>query len=183
MSRYILVDRGSGSRAGQLLRHRDDPYRWLIRVNLGKDATGKRRTISKVIHGTRRVAEAALIEMLQRKGDGRLVPRSSVTLAQAVEDWQKRKAKQVRPRTMQDYEERLRTYVLPVLGHRRLADLRLWDINNLYGDMEAGTLPDACRDAGWKGGPLSARSVRITHTALTHSPKSGKRTYAGSCTT
>jgi hypothetical protein len=34
VSAYVKAERGSGPRAGQLLRHRDDPKRWQVKVFL-----------------------------------------------------------------------------------------------------------------------------------------------------
>lgn len=165
MSRYILVDRGSGSRAGQLLRHHEDPTRWLARVYLGRDGKGKRRTRSQVIHGTKRTAQATLTEMLQHKNQGTLKARSTATLRDTVTAWLDTKIN-VEARTLDGYKASLDTYVLPVIGHKRLTDVTRQDIQSLYSDMSAGTLPEECKEAGWRGDPLGPRTVRLTHAAL-----------------
>ena len=81
MNRYVRVDRGSGSRAGQLLQHSQDPQRWQVRVYLGRLGNGKKQYHSEVIHGRKREAEARLIELLQSKNQGKLSPRSTATVA------------------------------------------------------------------------------------------------------
>ncbi len=165
MSRYVLVDRGSGSRAGQLLRHHDDSTRWLARVYLGRDAKGKRRTRSQVVHGTKRTAQAALTEMLQHKNQGKLTPRSTATLKDIVTAWRDTKL-EVEARTLDGYMASLNTYILPVIGHKRLTDISPQDVQGLYSDMTTGKLPQESKDAGWRGDPLGPRTVRLTHAAL-----------------
>lgn len=171
MNRYKRVDRGAGSRAGQLLQHIEDPKRWQIRAFIGRDAKGRKQYRSKVIHGLKKDAHAALIEMLQSKNHGHLTPRGNVRFAELVHEWLGHKSREVEPRTLQGYQDALERYVLPTLGHRRLEDITLHDIDTLYGAMSAGTLPkpetdDEGNAAGWQGKPLSPRTIRLTHAAV-----------------
>jgi len=78
----------------------------------------------------------------------------------------KQKARTVSPRTLRGYEDVLRRYVLPSLGHREIADLHLREIDRLYGLMLAGQLPKAHEDDEKPPAALSPRSVRLAHTAL-----------------
>lgn len=167
-SRYQRVDRGAGSRAGQLLRHRDDPQRWQVRVYIGRAANGRKRYRSEVVHGRKRDAEARLVELLSDKNKGRLSVRAkaSLTLIEATEKWLDHKQHQVTARTLQGYVTPLELYVLPVLGHLRVQTLTLAQITGLYDDMREGALPREARDAGWRGDPLSARTVQLAHTAI-----------------
>lgn len=166
MSRYVRVDRGSGSRPGQLLRHKDDPNRWLVAVFLGRDADGKRQRISEVVYGRKRDAEARLTELLQSKNQGKLRPRTRATVKDVTGEWLKQKALEVTPRTLAGYETALELYVLPSIGHRRVTDLTLKKIENLYANMRTGKLPKAKDGTGWQGKPLGARTVQLAHTAL-----------------
>lgn len=170
MSRYVRVDRGSGSRAGQLLQHVDDPKRWQVRAFIGRNAKGKKLYRSEVVHGRKRDAEARLVELLQAKNTGKLTPRSTATLSDLVTEWTAHKARETSARTIGGYQSTMKIYVLPTLGHRRLAEITLRDIDALYGAMRAGTLPKPEEETGgWKGRPLSARTVRLAHTALSQS--------------
>ncbi len=171
MSRYVRVDRGSGSRPGQLLQHASDPNRWQVKAFIGRDAKGRKQYRSEVVYGRKRDAEARLIELLQDKNTGKLTPRSTATLADLVREWIPHKAQHVAARTIAGYEHTLRTYVLPTLGHKRLADLTLRDIDQLYRNMREGKLPkpEADKDgkiAGWQGKPLGPRTVHLAHAAL-----------------
>lgn len=162
----MRVDRGSGSRAGQLLRHKDDPKRWLVKVYLGRDANGKKKYYPEVVPGSKRDAEARLTELLQSKNQGRLAPRSRATLADLVDEWLQHKAHEVSARTLSSYSANLKLYVLPTLGSQRLSTLTLRQIEALYADMRNGNLPTPPDAIGWQGKPLSARTVQMTHTAL-----------------
>ena len=166
MNRYRPVTHGNGPRAGQLLQHMSDPKRWLVKAFIGRDAKGRKRYRSQVVHGGRREAEAVLLKMLQQKSVGGLTPRSNVTLAELVEAWAKHKARDVAPRTLAQYGYTLKRYVLPSLGHRKLADLALHHIDELYGRMLAGEIPDPNDDRATLGRELSAGTVRLTHRAL-----------------
>ena len=166
MSAYVRVDRGNGPRAGQLLRHKDDPKRWQVKVFLFRDEHGRKRYRTEVVHGKKRDAEARLLELLQVKSTGSLTPRSRMTLRELAKEWSDHKARDVAPRTLQQYRDALDRYVLPVLGHRKVSDLTLREVDQLYGLMLAGELPASDGGFGVTGQPLSARTVRLTHAAL-----------------
>src|SRR5690606_11294455 len=120
VSRYQRVDRGAGSRSGQLLQHVDDPKRWLVRAFIGRNAKGKMQYRSEVVTGRKRDAEARLIELLQDKNRGKLTPRSAATLADLSREWLAHKGREVTPRTLRGYRDALDLYVLPSLGHRKV---------------------------------------------------------------
>lgn len=171
MSRYQRVDRGAGSRSGQLLQHVDDPKRWLVRAFIGRNAKGKKQYRSEVVVGRKRDAEARLIELLQDKNRGKLTPRSAATLADLSKEWLTHKGREVTPRTLRGYQDALDLYILPTLGHRKVGDLTLREIDALYGAMQEGKLPEPEPTAdgkarNWTGQPLSARTVRLAHVAL-----------------
>lgn len=165
MSRYVTVDRGGAP--GQLRQHHADPRRWLLRLFLGRDRRGKRQYVSEVFYGGKRQAEARLSELAQQKYSGRLTPRTPATLTDLVSEWLTEKTKEVSARTLRGYRLYLETYVLPTLGHLKIGDITLRDVDRLYSDMLAGTLPAPEEgEGGWRGAPLSARTVRLTHATL-----------------
>jgi integrase len=166
MSLYVKVDRGNGPRAGQLLQHRDDPRRWQVKVFLFRDEKGRKRYRSEIVHGGRRAAEAKLLELLQTKTTGGLKPRAHMTLRDLVKEWTAHKTREVAPRTLAGYRAALERYVLPSLGHRKISDLHLREIDQLYGLMLAGQLPKAHEDDEKAPAALSPRSVRLAHAAL-----------------
>jgi len=176
VNQYERVDEGASAHGGQILKHVQDPKRWLVKVFIGRDAKDRKKYASKVVHGTNREARAVLIELQQQKQHGRLAPRGATRLADLVEEWEQHKARDVSPRTLKAYVDALHWYVLPTLGRRRLHDISLREIDALYGDMAAGTLPapeanEEGRIEGWQGGALSARTIRLTHVALSRALK------------
>ena len=166
MSAYVKVDRGNGPRAGQLLRHRDDPKRWQVKVFLFRDERGRKRYRTEVVHGGRKAAEAKLLELLQAKSTGGLKPRARLTLRDLVKEWSAHKAREVSPRTLAGYRDALDRYVLPSLGHRKIGDLHLREIDQVYGLMLRGDLPEVDKPDAKKPKALSARTVRLAHAAL-----------------
>lgn len=168
MNAYEPVGKERWAGPGQLLKHHRDPKKWLLRLKIGRKADGKQATFAKVFLGTFREAKAELVRLSQQKSEARLVARTDLRINELVVDWLniKRSLEGVSARTVKGYEDALRTYVLPVLGDRRVSSIQLRDIQRLYSAMRAGTLPDEVRKAGWRGEPLGARTVQITHTAL-----------------
>ena len=164
MKNWEPVDRGKAP--GQMWRHETKPKRWRVRVYIGRRANDRQDYKSKVISGTKRDAEALIASLTQQKSAGTLVARSKLTLAELAEQWLEHKRRDVSPRTLLGYEEALRRYALPSLGHRRIADLRLHDFDRLYGAMLSGELPRPDGRLGTTGRPVGPRSVRMVHSAL-----------------
>jgi len=125
MSKYIRVDRGRGASGGQRLRHVDDPRRWMARVFIGRSASGRKRYVSKVVHGGKRDAKKVLTDMLQQKYQGRITPRSSATMADLVREWLGHKERDVSYGTLVRIKGYYRRYVLPVLGQKKLVSITL----------------------------------------------------------
>jgi integrase len=165
LSSYIKIDRGSGPRAGQLLRHRDDPRRWQVKVFLHRDERGRKRYRTEVVHGGRRDAEAKLLELLQAKSVGGLKPRARMTLRELVVEWVEHKARDVSERTLQQYVYTLDRYILPSLGHRKVGDLHLREIDQLYGRLIRGEVRAPGAQQSDAARPLG-RTVRLAHAAL-----------------
>ena len=165
-SRYQAVVSAKAHRAGQLLRHTSDSKRWQVRAFIGRDASGKRIYTSEVVHGTKRDAEARLLDLLRQKTDGNLTPRSRMTLCELVREWEEHKRRDVSPRTLAGYMSALERYVLPSLGHRKISEISLREIDLLYGRMLNGEHAGRERAGNAGSRPLSARTVRLTHAAL-----------------
>src|SRR5262245_52821319 len=105
---------------GQIERRGDGVYR--LRWFEGR-RDGKRVYGSKTVHGTKKAAEKALREVLGRQDRGYAVPSPSrlPTLKEYVETWKEGEAAaRLRPRTLDDYLDKLNRHVLPKLGEVRL---------------------------------------------------------------
>ncbi|MDZ7801673.1 MAG: tyrosine-type recombinase/integrase [Trueperaceae bacterium] len=137
-----------------------------MRVYLGRDPGGRKRYVTKTVRGTKRDAEAALIDLLREKNGGSLAPRTQITLAELADEWLRHKVRDVGPRTLGGYREALQRYVLPSLGMTKIVDLSLRDVDWLIGLMLSGELPQPEGPYGISGEPLGGRTVRQAHSAL-----------------
>lgn len=163
--RYLRVRDGK-SRPGQLFSHATDKKRWLAKIFSHRDGKGRQKYLSKVVRGSKSDADLVLLEMHHQKRTGGLRPRSKATLRGLTAEWLEHKKRDVSPRTLSGYAYVLDRYVLPSLGHRKLADLEVRDIDKLYGMMLGGELPSSDGAGGASGNPLSPRTIRLTHAAL-----------------
>lgn len=144
-----------GRRRGQIEPRGDDCYRIKVFTGYEQDEMGrlKRCYHSETIHGTKKEAERRLTMLLNELDRGTFIKETKETLNQYLDRWLAVAAKpRVSPSTYADYVWLLKTYVRPVLGKKRLAQVKPVDIQALYTAMlEKG---------------LSARTVRYTHSVL-----------------
>ena len=167
-SPWRLVPRGTGPAGGQLFQHVRDQNRWNVKVFAGRDAKGKKRYVSKVVYGSKKDANAMLLDLLHKKSRRQLPRRSSLTYEQLVESWLAQKT-DVSPRTHNGYKQLLERHVLPSLGHKRVSSLRHEDFSLLYAAMADGTHLKKGEPANSKPRPLKSRTVRLTHVAVMQS--------------
>lgn len=149
--------------AGQIIRKGD--RRFLVRWFVGRDErTGKRRYASRTVRGTRKDAERALRETLRQRDLGVVVESRRVSLDRYLDEWlEKAASARLRPRTLQDYREKVDRYVRPILGAHRLDKIRPLDVQGLVQRLaEEGcpTVPPAKRR------PLAPQTVRYAHAIL-----------------
>jgi integrase len=126
--------------------------KYRIRVTVGYDRFGNQRTKSRTIHGSRKEAQKELTRLQGDVDAERLRDTSDITLDAYLDDWIKKIEGTVRPKTHYDYAAQMTRYVRPTLGHLKLSDIRLRDIESVYTGMRA------------KG--LSSRTIRLTHVIL-----------------
>ena len=136
---------------------------WLVRVYLGRDpATGKRKWLSRTVHGTRRDAAAVLNGLLRDRDMGRLTIPSGMPLGEFVKKWLADVRARVRPRTATGYEDVLRRWVLPLLGSRRLRDITPLDIQLVcQGLLERGVPAIPSQGGVYFAGPASGRRSEL----------------------
>lgn len=162
---WVRVER-RGAGGGQLLQHVSDPRKWMVVVFIGRDGKGKRKDRKEVLTGTKKQAEARIVELLQEKNTGKLTPRSTITLADFVKEWLAHKEGKITARTLANGRQYLALYVLPTLGNRKLSDLTLREIDHLYAAMQTGKLPAPDNTPRWSGKPLAPATIRMAHGAL-----------------
>src|ERR1019366_7876356 len=149
------------------------PGRWIVRVQLGVDATGKRVREHRVIMGTRRDAQDHLTELLntKRKDKGLAATVSRLRLGEWVAEYQANYSGSKGPRTRFDQE---RVFRRMFKIDRELGGVELTKLTPQRIQRFIATLQAARRYQQVKGGseriatdaPLSPRTIRIYHGAL-----------------
>lgn len=125
----------------------------MVRVPMGRSASGGRLYHNKTIHGTKKDAEKYLARALHERDSGTFVQDSRTLLRDFMTAWLDGPVKQrVRPRTLGDYTALATRYVLPALGHRGLSQLCPAEIQAFYAELTAKS--------------LSPRTIRYIHSVL-----------------
>jgi hypothetical protein len=114
---------------------------WTYVVDVGRDASGRRRQRSKGGFRTMREADAALNKPVNTLLQGVYVEPTKISVEQFLRDtWLVAAKGTLRPTTYSSYEMHVRCYLVPAFGHLRLQQLSPPAINVLYGSLlEAGT--------------------------------------------
>jgi hypothetical protein len=116
---------------------------------------GSRRRVRKGGFATKRDAHQALTDLLDRVNKRTHLSTSTETMATYLTRWLAGKGG-LRPSTRRSYEAHVRLYLIPGIGHLRLGDLSVEDVEELY---------DALRKLGRtrKGSAILARLLDARH--------------------
>jgi integrase len=137
---------------------------WRLKLDLDRDATGKRRITYRTVRGTRAQAQAELARLLVAQDEGTLVEPSQASVAEYMHSWIETAANRgdVSPKTAERYRQLIERQIVPHLGAMPLQKLKPVHITNWHGTL--------LTSGGHDGGPLSARTVghahRVLHKAL-----------------
>src|SRR3954466_757226 len=113
--------------AGQIIKKSERTR--LVRIYGGRDGEGKRSYKNKTIRGTRKDAEKWLHKQLTAISTGDYFEPSPLTLKEYFAHWTEAALRDhVRPNTFREYMALWQRYIEPVLGSRRLCDLRVVDV-------------------------------------------------------
>lgn len=123
---------------------------WLIRIESRKN--GKRTSTSKQIHGTKKDAEKHLTAWLRDMDKGIFIEPSRKTIEEHLDKWLEVIKSRIAEQTYNSYEMMVRIHIKPRIGHKRLSEVKIFDIQNIISEME-------------KAG-LSSRTIRYAHTVL-----------------
>src|SRR5690606_23873559 len=89
---------------------------------------------------------------------GEYIDRTTITVAQYLDEWLEAHAVEIKPRTLAGYHTMVRLYIKPHIGDLRLQAVRPAQITKLYRDLLA---------SGGEGGkPLSVSAVMRVHAIL-----------------
>jgi len=132
---------------------------WYVVVDVGRDTEGRRRQKWHGGFATRREAEVARARLVNDLHTGSYVTPDRMTFSEWVrESWLPTIESQVKPSTFDSYRRNMKLHVLPPIGARSLQQLTAPILNGLYGQLMAR--------AGFRGRPLSAKTVRYIHTIV-----------------
>jgi integrase len=116
--------------AGQIIKRGAETF--LVRVYLNRDAQGRRIYYNATIKGTRKDAEQHLTDYLQKKHVGKLKQRpSEQRFADFLNDFFSN-VSVARRRNREIDLQKVRLYILPMLGHLRLRDITTLHVESLY---------------------------------------------------
>jgi integrase len=107
---------------------------WEIRFDVGRDpATGKRKTRTKTVRGTKKEAQAELRRQLNALDEGTFVEPSKLTVAEYLRWWLDNEAAyNTTTRTLQGYREQIDKHIVPELGAIRLQQLQPLQVQEMY---------------------------------------------------
>jgi integrase len=163
--------------AGRRINCRKKHGTWYYVHDLPHDARGKRRQASKGGYATEKDANLALMKAWAAVTSGTYVEPTKQTVSEYLTQWLAGKAN-LRPNTRRSYQGHLDNYLVPVLGHLKLIELREIHIENLIqvlplvGREEHEEPPEELRrilDARAGSAtvrPLEAASIRRVHATL-----------------
>jgi len=141
---------------------------WTYVLYLGRDASGKKQQKWVGGHRTKRGAEDALVEALERMRTGMWVDPGVTTLGEFLADWLAAMETNVLDTTFRAYEQSMRNWVVPRLGSVRLAEVTPMHLRSLQTEL----LRDGRVDG--KGG-LAPRSVASCRRVLSQALKDAVR--------
>ena len=124
---------------------------WAVIVEMPRDPlTRRRRQQWTSIRGTKRDAQALLVQLLSQRDSGTDVPTGKLTLSEYLERWLSDYVEpNLAPKTVRSYTDIVRRHITPVLGSTPLAKLRPASIQAYYARCLKGGRLDG-------KGPLSA---------------------------
>jgi len=138
------------------IRKRGDS--WELRAYAGTDPdTGRRRSVSATVKGSRRAAQCQLVELVRRVDYPRKMT-SKVTVTKLLDDWYQAVSSNWSPTTATQTKSIIDHHLIPKLGPVPLQTLRTEDIDALYGELR--------HRGGPNGTALTAGTVRRIHVVL-----------------
>jgi len=136
--------------------HKRSPGVFLIAIDHGRDAKGKRIRKWSTFRGTKRGAQDECARLVTELKTGNYLEPTKTTVAQYLEHWLADVKTRVSRKTHERYAEICRNNIVPLLGLNRLSELKPVHISQAWAKaLESGRVD---------GGPLSPRTVHHMHT-------------------
>lgn len=125
------------------------PGVWEVRLESGRDpVTGRRRQVSRSVHGTKREAQRILNGLLA-EAEISQGGRTAANFKQLSDQWLALVQNDLSPTTVHRYKNLLKNRILPALGDRSVHSIRTNDLDRLYLGLvnEVGLAPATVRQA------------------------------------
>ena len=122
---------------GTLGNCRRDHGSWYYRHDLPTSANGRRRQVKQGGYSTEKEARAALTDALARLDRGTYVDRSKLTVGDYLDQWLEGRVN-LRPASVVFYRVAVERYLRPGLGHLRLDQLRVDDVERAFARIRRG---------------------------------------------
>ncbi|AYB38569.1 site-specific integrase [Brevibacillus laterosporus] len=145
------------------VRKRGD--KWCFVVELPRDeSTGKRKQKWFSGYTQKKEAQQALTQKLHELQTGLTVDTSDMTVSQYMEYWLENYAKtSTRATTHYTYEQRVKRYIIPRIGHIKLKNLKTIHLQKMYSDL----LKDGAKFQDGGVSPITIRHIHgLVHKAL-----------------
>ena len=158
---------GSSKTMGQIGKRKSKRgVSWFYRVDVGRDASGKRIQKQKGGFRTRREADRAMRELKRDLDNGTYIPPSRTILAQYLEEWKDDYVTHnVRDSTAEEYRRIIDRYIVPQLGNHRMQDLKSYHIQRYVSRMlKSGRV----REEGGLSPTTVRNHFRVLSEALKH---------------
>ena len=110
---------------------------WTYVMYLGRDASGRKQQKWVGGHRTRREAEDAMVEALERMRTGMWVDPGTMTLGAYLREWLSAMETSVQDTTYRAYEQSIRNWVMPRLSEVPLKELSPMDQAKRAGELLA----------------------------------------------
>jgi integrase len=137
------------------------PGSFELRYDLDTDpATGKRKTVTTTVRGSRKDAERELRRLLRAVDTGQHVDPNRLTVRDWLNRWLDIIRPELAPRTHGRYAEIVSNQLLPAVGNIPLTKLAPAQIQTFYSKLATGERQDG------KDGGLSSGSRRLVHAVL-----------------
>jgi len=113
---------------GSVTRRADG--KWVARIEAGRTANGTRRRISRTAK-TEAEAKRLLRDLQRDHAAGEEVGGRKITVKAWCDTWLEHQATRVRPKTWETDASTIRRWIVPTIGHRKLADLTPADVRKV----------------------------------------------------
>ena len=137
---------------------------WTYVLYLGRDASGKKQQKWVGGHRTKKDAEDALVEALERMRTGMWIDPGTTTLGEYLTEWLAAMESNVLDTTYRAYEQMIRNWVVPRIGDVRLVEVSPMHLRSLQTELLRSGRVDGA-------GGLAARSVAELPTHVEEGPE------------